>query len=352
MNNMPYLFLVIFSILMQLTAALIALRSIRYTGRKTGWIFIAVAMLLMSVKRLDSLLIIIDRNVEFSNELKEISTFIISLLLLTGSYSISKYFRSISQNRDELAEKKEELLKSEEKLKSADQHKNRFFSIIAHDLRNPFNSILGFSTLIMQNIEKYPREKLKEMVRHIHNSSQQAYALTENLLLWSRSQTGKLELEPMQQDITKTIAASIKLFSEEAQKRGIRLYSAVTAPKNAFFDENTVFTILRNLISNALKYTSEGEICISDHIVADKLEISVCDTGIGISKQYLGRIFDLDKDYTTPGLNNEKGTGLGLNLCYEFSQLNNGDIRVESQEGEGTVFTFSLPLMPVVNQNS
>lgn len=352
MNNLPSLFLVIFSILMQLAAALIALRSIRYTGRKTGWIFIAVAMLLMTIRRLETLAIIINTDKAFNNILQEVTASIISLLLFTGSYSISKYFRSISQTRDELVRKKEELVKSEAMLKSADHHKNRFFSIIAHDLRNPFNSILGFSTLIMNNIEKYPREKLHEMLKHIHNSSRQAYNLTENLLLWSRSQTGRLELEPICQDITKTIDASIKLFSEEAQKRGIRLYSALAAPKNAFFDENTVFTILRNLISNALKYTSEGEICISSNIVDNKLEISVCDTGIGINKQYLDKIFDLDKDYTTPGLNNEKGTGLGLNLCYEFSQLNNGDIQVESKEGKGTVFTFSLPLQSPVNQNS
>ncbi|HYX09556.1 MAG TPA: HAMP domain-containing sensor histidine kinase [Bacteroidales bacterium] len=348
---MPYFIIVTFSIIMQLAAAIIALLSIQYTSRKTGWIFIAVAMVIMTIRRIETLVIILDSSKEFINGLQEITAFIISLLLLTGSYSIQKYFRSISQARDELVRNKEELMKSEQQLKSADYHKNRFFSIIAHDLRNPFNSILGFSTLIMQNIEKYPREKLKEMVKHIHNSSQQAYSLTENLLLWSRSQTGKLELEPMHQDITKTIASSIRLFSEEAKRRGIRLYSEITSPKEVFYDENTVFTILRNLISNALKFTPEGEIRISDSITDNQIEISVIDTGIGIKKHYLEKIFDLDKDYTTPGLNNEKGTGLGLNLCYEFAQLNNGNIRVESKEGKGTKFTFSLPLKPA-NHNA
>ena len=351
MNNLHYLIIVTLSIIMQLSAAIFALQSIKYTGRKTGWIFIAVAMVIMSVRRIETLVIIMDSSKEFTNGLQEMTAFLISLLLLTGSYSIHKYFRTISITRDELVRKKEELMKSEENLKSADYHKNRFFSIIAHDLRNPFNSILGFSTLIMQNIENYPREKLKEMVKHIHNSSQQAYSLTENLLLWSRSQTGKLELEPTYQDITKTIAASIKLFSAEAKSRGIRLYSEITSPKEVFYDENTVFTILRNLISNALKYTPEGEICVSEYTTDNRIEISVIDTGIGIKEQYLEKIFDLDKDYTTPGINNEKGTGLGLNLCYEFAQLNDGNIHVQSEEGKGSKFTFSLPLKPV-NQNS
>ncbi len=225
--------------------------------------------------------------------------------------------------------------------------KDKFFSIIAHDLKNPFNTLLGFSDLILENFDSFSKDKILEYIRIIFDTSRSSYMLLENLLEWSRTQTGKIIMEKEVFDIYKLASENINLHNNSAIKKGIVLENNVKEETFVYADKNMINTVIRNLVSNAVKYTkSEGRIILSCQENGSMLRVSVKDTGLGMSKDMMDRIFRIDVNISTKGTNNEKGTGLGLILCKEFIKKNDGDIMVESKEGEGSVFSFTLPLRP------
>lgn len=232
-----------------------------------------------------------------------------------------------------------------DELKKVNATKDKLFSIIAHDLKNPFHSIMGFSDLLNRSFESVEDERKKEFIKHIYESSTSAYSLLENLLNWARTQTNKIKYEPSAIDLKIIIEEIFIMVRGSAENKNIKL---IPPDQNnnlkAFADFNMVNTIIRNLVSNAIKFTEEGgNISIETNDRNNRIYITIRDTGTGMSKETLKNLFNLEKFESTQGTSGESGTGLGLIVCKEFVNLHGGDIEVESKIGEGSAFTFSLP---------
>ena len=236
------------------------------------------------------------------------------------------------------------LKESEKRLQELNTTKDKFFSIIAHDLKNPFNSILGFSNLLAEQIHDKDFSQIDEFAGYIQSSSQLAMDLLGNLLEWTRSQTGRMVYNPEFVEMVSLIkeVASIMEVSARQKKISIVFQLPRNAPVNA--DKAMISTILRNLISNAVKFTqADGEIVISAGQLDNELLVSVSDNGVGIKKESLNKLFRIEESFTTSGTNNELGTGLGLILCKEFVDKHHGKIWVESKVGKGSKFCFTIP---------
>lgn len=239
------------------------------------------------------------------------------------------------------------LLISEKNFRDANAAKDKFFSIIAHDLRNPFHSILNFSDMLLKHYPTYDKEEVLTFVKMIHKSSRQAHNLLENLLNWSRAQTGRMEFNPSQTDMHEIVSNNISLLEGTAVEKNITLNNEVKPGIFALCDANMISTVIRNLLSNAIKYTRPaGKVTINGKIGSRITEISVTDTGVGIKNEDLEKLFKIDTYFSTIGTANEEGTGLGLILCHEFVNINNGKIKVISKEGKGTTFSLELPKTP------
>jgi two-component system sensor histidine kinase/response regulator len=239
-------------------------------------------------------------------------------------------------------EKKVELRTRE--LKELNATKDKFFSIIAHDLKNPFNTLLGFSELLITNINEYDKNRIGEFINIIFQTSKNAYMLLENLLEWSRSQTGRLEMTPSDIEIAELVDDNIDLIYNNASNKKLELNNRIDKKVKAYADSNMTNTIIRNLLSNAIKYTATGgKIEITSKIENNYVEVTVSDTGVGIKEENIGKLFRIDENFSTKGTNDETGTGLGLILCKEFVKKNGGDIWVTSKLGKGSNFTFKLP---------
>lgn len=231
-----------------------------------------------------------------------------------------------------------------EELKNLNASKDKFFSIIAHDLRSPFTALLGYSDLIVNEFDEMESEEIKQFATYINQEAKNVYGLLDNLLAWSRIQRGQFPFEPSEFKIESTIEKAITLFNDTAKHKGIILTSEVEEEISAYADENSFFTALRNLISNAIKFTPEnGEINIKAKIVDNFARVTVADNGIGIKDEDIKKLFKPDVHHTTIGTSNEKGTGLGLLLCKELIEKNGGQISVSSEIGKGTKFTFTIP---------
>lgn len=239
-----------------------------------------------------------------------------------------------------------ELKQNEQELKELNFTKDRFFSIIAHDLKSPFNTLMGFSELLLNNRNKLSQEEMEKMLNLINQSAQRTGNLLENLLEWSRTQTGRLQTQPELFDIREIILENIDLLNQPALEKNINLFSIIDEPKQVYSDKNMVRTVLRNLISNAIKFTyPNGKVYVETNEISNyTLEVKVIDNGRGIDQEQQRKIFQFgEKKISSLGTAQEKGTGLGLIICKEFIQANHGMIKVESQPGEGTTFIFTLP---------
>lgn len=278
-------------------------------------------------------------------------------LILTIKEAVRSYNQDntiIAQNEElkelnaSLEHKVEERTKE---LQALNATKDKFFSIIAHDLKNPFNTLMGFSELIMENIDIYDKDKIQEFNKIIFNTSKNSYILLENLLEWSRSQTGTIKMDPEPLNIYELIKLSLGLLENHASKKQIMLQNESMPNTKVYADKNMILTVLRNIMSNAIKYTEEnGSITIETQDLGNMLEISIQDTGVGIKEENIDKLFRIDMNYTTKGTAEESGTGLGLILCKEFVEKNHGAILVESTYGEGSKFIIRLPKEPVEAQ--
>jgi PAS domain S-box-containing protein len=234
-------------------------------------------------------------------------------------------------------------LKNEE-LTNLNATKDKFFSIIAHDLKSPFNSIIGFSSLLTRHVNEGDLEGIRRYATIIQDSSQQALDLLMNLLEWSRSQIGRMEFTPEEADISALISQSVGVLIGAAQQKQIAIHKQMPASLVAWADKAMINAILRNFISNAIKFTNPGgTIVISAEQTTEELQISVVDNGVGISKESIDKLFRIEETHSTLGTQREKGTGLGLLLCKEFVDKHGGRIWVESAVGEGSNFSFSIP---------
>ena len=249
---------------------------------------------------------------------------------------------TIDITEQKLAEKA--LQEREASLRELNATKDKFFSIIAHDLKSPFNSIIGFSSLLARQIQEKDFAAIEKYAGIIQNSSQQAMDLLMNLLEWSRSQTGRIVFSPEKIDILDLINQSTELLNASAQQKSIAVLTEIPVNLHVFADKAMIHTILRNLISNAIKFTKAGgEITVSAEQMSNEVVVSVLDNGVGIDKESISKLFRIDQNYTTLGTEKEKGTGLGLLLCKEFIEKHGGKIWVESTPGKGSKFCFTIP---------
>ena len=253
---------------------------------------------------------------------------------------------AIDSDITEIKEAEEQIEKQRDELRKLNATKDKFFSIIAHDLKNPFHSIMGFSDLLTRSYDNIEEEKKKEFIKLINESSSSAYGLLENLLNWARAQTNRIKFNPSKIDLAAIAREVFQMMSVNAENKNIKLkYPENFKDQYAFADYNMVYTVIRNLMSNALKFTREGdEVSISTKKKGDRIEVSISDTGVGMTKEEQEKLFRLDEFHTTTGTSGEAGTGLGLIVCREFILKHGGDITVESKKDKGSTFKFTLPL--------
>ncbi len=253
----------------------------------------------------------------------------------------------IAQLHDITKRKKTELklARYAEELKELNTSKDKFFSIISHDLRSPFNALLGISEYTSQFYDELSETEIKDSVINMHNSAKKVYELIQNLLEWTQVQTGRLEVEKSKIDLCEISNEILELYRDTAVNKKVKLNSEISRTINLYADRYMIETVIRNLISNAIKFTYPGGIVsINATVNGVFAEITVLDTGVGIAKENQNKLFKIDAQYRRDGTANEKGTGLGLILCKEFVEKNNGTIRIESKENEWSKFTFTVPL--------
>lgn len=239
-------------------------------------------------------------------------------------------------------EKQLELLSA--KLQELNATKDKFFSIIAHDLKNPFNSILGFSELLLKNINKYSIQDIERFTGIINSTSQNAYNLLENLLNWSRAQSGNIEFCPALTDLKEIIQSNIEFVENYALKKNIRIYFEPKGIYMVEIDRNMIDTVLRNILTNSIKFSYPGgKIIITIESEDDHYKVIIQDNGIGIEEENIDKLFRIDNKYSSFGTSQEKGSGLGLIISKEFIERNRGKIWVKSEFGKGSEFIFTLP---------
>jgi signal transduction histidine kinase len=233
------------------------------------------------------------------------------------------------------------------KLYELNATKDKFFSIIAHDLRNPLGSFREITKLLYDEYSSFEENEKLDLIKMMKDSSNQVFNLLENLLEWSQTQKGKIQFNPTENDLKALIEYSTQLLKLTASKKQISLVNKVPEKISIFADAALLNTILRNLISNAIKFSpmlAKVEIGLSDNPPSGFAQLYVRDSGLGMSKEVLDRLFRIDENIITIGTNGEKGTGLGLILCKEFTEKNGGTIWVESEEGKGSIFYITIPL--------
>ncbi len=289
----------------------------------------------------------VEESEETIGRLKWVSVFAVaSVLILILSFFV---YNSIKETK-RLAKTNERLnILVDEKtaeLKELVSTKDKFLSIISHDLKNPFNAILGFSELLKTNYDSFSKDDHKHFINNIASAANNSYKLLNNLLSWTRAQTGSLKAEKTYFDIGQTIQDSVSFFREQAMVKRITIVNKVGYDLIVNADENMIETTIRNLIQNAIKFTYEGKkIILDSEQKGDLLYLSVIDQGVGIPKKKVDKLFNIEEQTTSPGTNNESGTGLGLLLCHEFIRLNDGQILIESEEGKGSTFTIIIPVV-------
>lgn len=253
----------------------------------------------------------------------------------------------ISAQKDEISAKNAEIEKQNVTLHEYNATKDRFFSIIAHDLRNAFTSILGFSNLLADSLSNFSKEDTISFCMKMNAAAQNAYKLLENLLEWSRAQTGKIEFTPNELVLKNIVLENIRLCENQANTKSISISCQIPDKFAVHADRNMLNTILRNLISNAIKFTHRGGSISISALQHDGFHvITVSDTGIGMSESTRNKLFKINEKTSIPGTEKEMGTGIGLILCKEFVQRHGGVIWVESEPGKGSDFKFTIPATP------
>lgn len=237
-----------------------------------------------------------------------------------------------------------ELQQQKRSLKELNATKDKFFSIIAHDLKGPLNQLLGLSEILQKEMEGGKEVEVSKVAKLINESAKSGRSLLENLLEWSRSQTGTINFNPSDLKIKNVTSEVVDLFENNAIQKNIHIKSTISEEVKAIADENMVKTILRNLISNSLRFTQEGgNVTLGSTMKDEFVVVSVSDNGIGLKSADIKKLFKLDINPNSIGESKEKGTGLGLILCKEFIDIIGGEIWVESEFGKGSTFKFSMP---------
>jgi PAS domain S-box-containing protein len=231
-----------------------------------------------------------------------------------------------------------------EELNTLNDTKDKFFNIIAHDLKNPFGSLLGASEYLYKEIDRLDTRKAQKLGKILYNSAKNAYNILANLLDWSRSQTGSLSFDPGLINLYDVVVNNVQLAAIQAAEKDINIRIQIDQGLECTADTNMLNTVLRNLLANALKFSHPGgKVIVAANRTPDEVVVEVKDNGTGIPEEDLNKLFRIDVKYVNAGTNNEKGTGLGLLLCKEFINYHGGKIWVESHLNKGSIFYFSIP---------
>jgi len=269
---------------------------------------------------------------------------LILLLLFLIAYFLLNRIRMTRKLEHQVEERTKALRENEKILIETIQTRDKFYSIIAHDLKSPFNSLIGFSNLLNDEYNDFSDQERRQFITIIRNSSEEIFALLENLLDWSRKNSDKIKFKPIRVNLQQIVRQTVQLQEKNAQQKKINIENQI--PKNTFVyaDENMLRTIIRNLTSNALKFSNEGgKVTFATTTNEGFVNCTVTDNGIGMSEKTKENLFNIESKIKKKGTANETGTGLGLLLCKDFIERNGGNLTVESNEGEGAAFIFSLP---------
>ncbi|MFQ5572261.1 MAG: ATP-binding protein, partial [Rhodothermales bacterium] len=238
----------------------------------------------------------------------------------------------------------DKLRASELQLKDLNARKDKLFSIISHDVKSMLVSAIGFSKLLISDVDTLPREMIREFASHVHSSTTNTYDLLENLLTWTRMQTGRMYYQRAWHGVSELIENNLTMLRDNAARKGILLKKETNSDAQVYADRNMINSVLQNLISNAIKFTERGgEVLVTSETYDHTVEIAVTDTGIGIDPEDQEKLFRIDIHHSSRGTEDEDGTGLGLVLCKEMVEKHEGMIWVESEVGKGSSFHFTLP---------
>lgn len=251
---------------------------------------------------------------------------------------------SILNQRKEIAIQRDKLSELAFELKKTNKTKNKFISVLAHDLKNPFQAILGFSELLKDQASTGKYDKVEKLTGYIYDTTINTFSLLENLLEWAKSQAGMMKYKPRNIGLSYLIDNSIRIVKNNAEAKNINIIIDCDKKIEAYIDKSMISTVIRNLVSNAIKFTERnGTIKIISEVSNGNINLIVKDNGIGIKEKKRQNLFKVDLNVSTTGTENEKGTGLGLSVCKDFVLKNNGTITVTSKPGEGSKFTIALP---------
>ncbi len=228
-------------------------------------------------------------------------------------------------------------------LQELNASKDKFFSIVAHDLKSPFQGLMGLSRLIVEDFDELSGEELRSFVLALNESAESTYKLIENLLEWSRLQTGRLKYHPSKIDLFEIVESTKMLLFQTSELKNTKIKNNIQQGTFVWGDKYMLNSLFQNLISNSIKFTNRfGEVIIDSTIYDEIIEISIEDNGIGIEPEDIDKLFKIDSTFSTRGTEQEKGTGLGLMLCKEIVNKHGGDLRVESEKDRGTKVIFTL----------
>lgn len=252
--------------------------------------------------------------------------------------------QELEEANQQLQEQNRQIESQRLELEKLNASKNKFFSIIAHDLKSPFFGILLLSELLANNMNEFTQEDVSECAKNMYEAAQNYHKLLQNLLDWSMAQMGAIEFTPELIRLEDLFFEIVSMTQNSSQAKNIDLSYELDDNMTIYADKNMLNTIIRNLVSNAVKYTNrDGKVLLSASNLKEGVRISITDNGVGINEEKIDQLFNLGIKSSTLGTDNEPGTGLGLILCQEFAEKHRTKIGIESKEGEGTTFYFTLP---------
>ncbi len=271
---------------------------------------------------------------------KSIQVYLVAITILVVALMIATFYLLFKEKKLAI-----ELKSKAQELRELNHSKDKFFSIIAHDLKNPFNVLVSYTSILKTDLEMFSKDELKQIIDDLNQASENGYNLLQNLLLWTRSQTNRIHIYKTNFNLAEVFEDVKAIVEFNLIEKEQQLAVETNDELIAFADKDMITTVLRNLIFNAIKFSSKGsEIKVKTSVVENQIQVDVIDSGVGIPTELIEKLFVVDQNTTTSGTEGEIGTGLGLVICREFVEKNGGTIRVESQPGKGSAFSFTIPL--------
>jgi len=291
------------------------------------------------------------QEIEILNKQNKQSRLIISILSITFTLFIILLiilYRQVRARKKAfklLTIQTNKIIEQSKILRELNHTKDKFFSIISHDLKGAIGGFLSQTDFLAQDFENLTPSDSHDLIIRMNQSSEQLYSLLENLLLWSRAQTGDIPHKPEKFKLRKLVDSILDLYEEHLKQKELKAIVKIDYDLEVFADLNMLSTVFRNLVLNAIKFSYlQNTIVLTAKLVDEKAEVQITDHGVGIKEKDLERLFKIEESFSTPGTKREKGSGLGLILCKEFIEKNGGTIKVESEPGKGSAFLFTIPL--------